>query len=99
MQNLPEASDEKRDRPDKRKTLSLSLSLSLTGRVKTSKSSLLLEEDHVAALKRHVGQHSLGAAVSECQNIKKYQNWPIELRTKTLDLDKFPKATNALLKL
>ncbi len=44
---------------------------------------------------------SLVAAVSvnSMPKYKKYQNGPIELRTKTLDLDKLPKATNTSLKL
>ena len=59
-------------------------------------------EANAAALRRHVGLNlSLVAAVSvnSMPKYKKLRNGPIELQTKTLDLDKLPKATKTLLKL
>ena len=41
----------------------------------------------------------VAVSINSMPKYKKLQNGPIELQTKTLDLDKLPKATNILLKL
>ena len=88
---------EKGPSPQKEKYLSL---IAVTGGVTASKSPLLLEEGHMAALSATLANLSLVAAVSinRMPKCKKYQNGPIELRIKTLDLDKLPKATNTSVK-
>ena len=87
--------------PSRQKEEARSLS-AVTWGVTTSKSPLLLVEGHVAAQKRTtLANLSPVAAVSvnSMPQYKKYQNGLIELPSKTLDLDKLPKATNTLLKL
>ena len=90
MQKLPEASDRKKGR-----------------RMRKEKGPPdKKEEDHALNLPTASGSQrwanlSLVATVSinNMSKYKKLRNGPIELRTKTLDLDKLPKATNPLLKL
>ena len=98
MLKLPEASDRKKGRcmrNEKGTSLQKKETHSLSNLPATS-------EVNVAARRHHVGLNlSLVAAfsVNRMPKYKNLRNGPIELQTKTLDLNKLPKATNTLLKL